>query len=559
MRAPIRILPEHVVARIAAGEVIERPASVVKELVENALDAQARNVHVEVYDAGFGLIRVNDDGIGIPAEELWLACQRHATSKLPEDDLLRIRTLGFRGEALPSIAAVAELELVSATEADRLGARVVVRHGRCVLQELASRPRGTTATVRHLFDRVPARRAALRNPRTETAQIVQTVRRLALAAPHVAFSLSVDRRAVLRTSGSGDLETALVEVYGPELAGRLLRLDPMEVGKARIEGFVSAVEVTRPHRADLHFVTNGRWAQPRALLRAVEVAYRWILPRGRHPILAVTIETAPELVDVNLHPSKLEVRLVEETAIAASLSERIRSALGRRPKTLVLLVPPPSPPSPANRVEEKPEDWEGDRIVTPNLPPLRLVDQVQDRLLLLEGPDGLYLVDQHRAHERVLYEHLRAAHAASAPPSVELPDPLVIELRPSQVDRFARRLGEFEALGFRLEVFGARAFLVRAAPPLPGVLEVGEVGAVARVLVDLAEEEPEEMEGWRERLLVELACRTAVRRGRRIGRQAMRELVEALGRVGAPAVCPHGSPVILRVTEEILGRQFRWR
>ncbi|MDR7415703.1 MAG: DNA mismatch repair endonuclease MutL [Armatimonadota bacterium] len=558
MRSPIRILPEHVVARIAAGEVIERPASVVKELVENALDAQARNVHVEVYDAGFGLIRVSDDGIGIPAEELWLACQRHATSKLPEDDLLHIRTLGFRGEALPSIAAVSELELVSATGADGVGARVVVRHGRCVLQEPAPRLRGTTATVRHLFDRVPARRAALRNPRTETAQIVQTVRRLALAAPHVAFSLSVDRRAVLRTSGSGDLETALVEVYGAGIAGRLVRLEPVEVGRARVEGFVSAVEVTRPHRADLHFITNGRWAQPRGLVRALEAAYRWILPRGRHPILAVTIETAPELVDVNLHPAKLEVRLVEEAAIATGLSERVRSALGRRPKTLVLLGPPPSP-SPADRVEERPEGWEVDRIVTPNLPPLRLVDQVQDRLLLLEGPDGLYLVDQHRAHERVLYEHLRSAHAASAPPSVELPDPLVIDLRPSQVDRFARRLGEFESLGFRLEVFGARAFLVRAAPPLPGVLEVGEAEEVARVLVDLAEEEPEEMEGWRERLLVELACRTAVRRGRRLERQAMRELVEALGRVSAPAVCPHGSPVILQVTEEILGRQFRWR
>ncbi|MDR7568029.1 MAG: DNA mismatch repair endonuclease MutL, partial [Armatimonadota bacterium] len=411
MRAPIRILPEHVVARIAAGEVVERPASVVKELVENALDAHARHVHVEVYDAGFGLIRVSDDGIGIPPEELWLACQRHATSKLPTDDLLSIRTLGFRGEALPSIAAVAELELVSAAGTDGMGARVVVRHGRCLLQEPAPRPRGTTATVRHLFERVPARRAAVQNPRAETAQIVQTVRRLALAAPHVAFSLSVDRRPVLRTSGSGDLLTALVEVYGAGLAGRLVRLEPAEVGRARVEGFVSAAEVTRPHRADLHFVTNGRWVQPRGLMHAVEAAYRWVLPRGRHPILVVTIETAPELVDVNLHPSKLEVRLLEETAIAAGLSERIRSAIGRRPKTLGPLTPPSFPVTPADRVEERPADWELDRIVTPSLPPLRLVEQVQDRLLLLEGPGGLYLVDQHRAHERVLYEHLRAMHA----------------------------------------------------------------------------------------------------------------------------------------------------
>ncbi len=560
MRAPIRILPEHVVARIAAGEVVERPASVVKELVENALDADARRIHVEVYDAGFGLIRVSDDGIGIPPEELWLACQRHATSKLPDDDLLRIRTLGFRGEALPSIAAVAELELVSAAGTDGVGCRIVVRHGRCVLQEPAPRPQGTTATVRHLFDNVPARRAAFRNPRVETAHIVQTVRRLALAAPHVAFTLVVDRRLVLRTSGSGDLETALVEVYGPGLAGRLVRLGPVEVAHAHLEGFVSAAEVTRPRRTDLHFITNGRWAQPRGLLQAVEAAYRWLLPRGRHPILAVAIQTPPELVDVNLHPAKLEVRLVEEAALAPALAESVRSALARRPRTLTVLTPPAPPPALADRVEEPTAgEEEPDRIVTPNLPPLDLVGQVQDRLLLLEGPDGLYLIDQHRAHERVLYEHLKKAHGPAGSPSVELPEPLVIELRPSQVERFGRRLVEFEALGFRLEVFGRRAFLVRAAPLLPGVLQVGELEELGRVLVALAEDETEEVEGWRERLVVELACRTAVRRGRRLDRAAMRELVEALGQTETLAVCPHGAPVILQVGEEVLRRQFRWR
>ncbi|MCS7171946.1 MAG: DNA mismatch repair endonuclease MutL [Armatimonadetes bacterium] len=559
MRAPIRILPEHVVARIAAGEVVERPASVVKELVENALDANARRVHVEVYDAGFGLIRVSDDGIGIPPEELWLACQRHATSKLPEDDLRGIRTLGFRGEALPSIAAVAELELVSATGTDGVGSRIVVRHGRCLLQEPAPRPQGTTATVRHLFDNVPVRRAAFRNPRVETAHIVQTVRRMALAAPHVAFSLAVDRRLVLRTSGSGDLETTLLEVYGAGLVGRLIRLEPVEVAHARVEGFVSAPEVTRPRRTDLHFITNGRWAQPRGLWNAVETAYRWLLPRGRHPILAVAIQTAPELVDVNLHPAKLEVRLVEEAALAAALAESVRSALGRRPRVLSSLAPAPSGLVLADRVAEPTEEDALDRILTPHLPPLRLVDQVQDRLILLEASDGLYLIDQHRAHERILYEHLKHVHASTGPPSVTLPEPLVIELRPGQVERFSRRLGEFEALGFQLEVFGARAFLVRAAPSLPGVLQIGELEEAGRVLAALAEEEPEEIEGWREQLLVALACRTAVRRGRRLDRAAMRELVEALGRASTPAVCPHGAPVILRVEEEVLSRQFRWR
>jgi len=564
MRATIRILPDDLVARIAAGEVVERPASVVKELVENALDAQARHVHVEVQHAGFGLVRVRDNGLGIPPEELWLACQRHTTSKLPELDLTCIRTLGFRGEALPSIAAVAELELTSAADLSGVGRRIVVRGGRLLLEEPAPHPRGTTATVRRLFEDVPVRLAAARSAAVETAQIVQTVRRLALSAPHVAFSCVLDGRLVLRTSGSKDLEVALVEAYGPALVGRLVRLEPEEVAGARISGFVASPEVTRPHRADLHIITNGRWAQVRGLLHALESAYRTLLPRGRHPILAVVIQTSPELVDVNVHPAKLEVRLVHEHAIGQRAAELVRAALGRRPQPMAFLVPPPFE-RPQRAVAEEPEAWgeEEGPILTPAFPPLRLVGQAQGRLIVLEGPDGLYLIDQHRAHERVLYEHLRSAHKTHPVAPFRLSDPLVVELRPGQVESFRRRLPELETLGFRCEEFGGRAFLVREAPYLPGVVAGGEVPeglgdleALARILAEAAEDE---VEGWRERLEVSLACRLSVRRGRALDRRAMRALVEALGRVQTPAVCPHGAPAVLHVAASLLEHQFRWR
>ena len=247
-RPPIRVLPAAVAQRIAAGEIVERPASVVKELVENALDAGARHVRVDVRGGGLGLIRVGDDGCGIRAGEMWLACQRHATSKLAGDDLDRVRTLGFRGEALPSIAAVAELSLVSAADDGGVGWRVTLRDGRVARDEPAPRPRGTTVTVRHLFQNVPARLAAAGRAQTEIGQIGQTVRRLALAAPRVRIELFVDDRPVVRTSGSGDLATALTEVYGPALAGSLVPLGPIEAAGARVRGVVAGPEVTRPGR-----------------------------------------------------------------------------------------------------------------------------------------------------------------------------------------------------------------------------------------------------------------------------------------------------------------------
>ncbi|HEU0113557.1 MAG TPA: DNA mismatch repair endonuclease MutL, partial [Thermomicrobiales bacterium] len=502
VRPPIRVLPAAVAARIAAGETIERPASVVKELVENALDAGARAIRIEARGGGLGLIRVADDGCGIRAPELWLACQRHATSKLAGGDLAGIRTLGFRGEALPSIAEVAELTLVSAADASGLGWRIAVRDGRVVVDEPAPRTRGTTATARQLFANVPARLAAAERAATEIAQIGQTTRRLALAAPAVRFTLSIDGRIALQTSGAGDLATALAEVYGGQLAGNFVVLGPETANGVVWRGLVAGPDVTRPGRSALHVIVNSRWAQPRQLLGQIEAAYRPLLPRGRHPILVAQIEVDPDRVDVNIHPTKLEVRLRDERAVGGAIGEAIRRALGRRPL--------PFGGAPATGVaallrdaalaEETPGYDSVGPILSPGLPPLQLVGQLQRRLLLLEGDAGLYLVDQHRAHERILFERLRRAHAAdeAAEPPRPLADPIVLELRPAQVARFVRRLDDLLALGFACELFGGRTFLLRAAPPLPGVLAdaadsalagLGEPDALAAALLALADDE----------------------------------------------------------------------
>jgi DNA mismatch repair protein MutL len=573
----IRVLPTGVAAGIAAGETIERPASVVKELVENALDAGATSIRVDIRGGGLDLIRVNDDGRGIRAAELWLACQRHATSKYPAEGLAAVRTLGFRGEALPSIAGVAELDLLSAT-ATGGGWRLTMRGGRVLRDEPAPRPVGTTVTVRGLFADLPARRSAFTgaHARSETTQIGTTLRRLALSAPGVRFALHVEDRLTLQTSGSRDPVNTLCEVYGHVLAGSLIPLGPIQTASATISGVISGAEVTRPGRSGVTLIVNGRPVYGRGLQAGLEAAYRPLLPRGRHPVSLLAIEVDPRRVDVNVHPGKLEVRLRDEREIAVAMANLVRDALGRRPLRL-RWEPLTGAAALAHDADsllgESPAAWDdASPIETAGLPPLRLIGQVGARLVLLEGETGLYLVDQHRAHERILYERMRAAYGdgdnAAAEPIV-LPEPLLVEVSLPQAATLERRLAELAELGFALEEFGGRSFLLRSAPVLPGVtpgadaLALGDLADPSHLgeALALASDEAEtagDGETWQERLLVRLSCRTAVRRGRILDRPLMRALVEGLGHTAAPAVCPHGSPLLMHVTADALERQFGW-
>jgi len=569
----IAVLPPAVAERIAAGEVIETPAAAVKELVENALDAGARQIIVDVRGGGLESIRVTDDGGGIAADEVALAFQRHATSKLRDlGDLLRVRTLGFRGEALPSIATVAEVLLHTATDGAPAGTVLHLRHGEIVEQSKRARSRGTTVTVRDLFAAFPARRRFLRAPRVEAQQIGQTVRRFALAHPAVAFTLAFDGHTAFRTPGNGALADATAALYGPAIAAHLLPL-AATVREGTIAGVLGDRAVSRPSRAAVTFVINGRCVKCPPLAAAFETAYRPLLPRGRHPLAVLHLTVPPDAVDVNIHPAKAEVRLLHTAALAGALAEACRATLGRLPALPPddadwSFLPTPLPPPGAGGGEMRDALSLGGMrdmssptmaettVPESNLPALRIVGQLEDRLILAEGADGLYLVDQHRAHERIIYEHLRARTRDEADDEAGV-EPLVLALSPADARRLTERMPDLAAVGVACEAWGRNTFLLRSVPAaLSGAESLGPL--LLDALAEADDYADDGTDAWRDRLCTALACRSALRRGHPLSPGAMHDLLRRLGTTASPTVCPHGSPIVLHVGSGFLIRQFGW-
>ncbi|HEV2659423.1 MAG TPA: DNA mismatch repair endonuclease MutL, partial [Ktedonobacteraceae bacterium] len=450
-------MPPEVAERIAAGEVIERPASVVKELVENALDAGARAIQVELRGGGLRLVRVTDDGYGIPEDELERVSQRHTTSKIRAvEDLGRLHTLGFRGEALASIAAVAEVILVSrAIETEVAGqehpAQQLTLRGGAILQRgRRARLHGTTVTVRDLFYNVPARLKFMRGARTENGHVVQLLRRYAVGYPSVRFNLTIDEHSALQTSGSGDLAVTLAELYHLPLHELLHPVDASDGMHYVIHGYIGNRVLAQGNRQYVTLFVNGRWVQSKPLQEALEQGYRGLLPKGKHPLLVLYIDLPPGEVDANVHPAKTEVQLEHEEMVAAALTQTVRAVLERSP-ALPEAVNFPGPvlanqrrlPGPRRRGLHIAESAEGYRVeqAAPGtaevIAHLRPLAQLQQAVILAEAPDGsLYLVDQHRAHERVIYEHLRRTYAggAEAVDAHLLLEPVIVEMKRHQAD-----------------------------------------------------------------------------------------------------------------------------
>lgn len=550
--APIQVLAPEVVERIAAGEVVERPVSVVRELIDNALDAGAGEIRIDVRGGGLRSIRVADDGAGIVPDQVELAFRHHATSKIRRaHDLLDVRSLGFRGEALPSIAAVSELSMVTAAEGFTMGVRLELRHGDTLSRSYISRTHGTTVAVRNLFANLPARLKFIGNARAESTLISQLVRRYALAHPSVRFHLTLDGHPSLQTSGRG-LEQAVGEVFGAAVGRAALPLGPLHAGTAEITGFLTGRHVTRGSRYHVTLLVNSRCVQSRALQAALEDGYRPLLPRGRHPIALVALTLPPADVDVNVHPSKAEVQIRDEPAVAEALKAGVREVLGRN-------LDAPSPDLSfalgqlqielPRMVAEEASDWEA--ATGRRLREMRVLGQVHGSLILTEDQRGLYLIDQHRAHERAIYELLCRRHAEGRAGQLLL-EPLQIELAPHQAARLEPRLGELADLGFACEWFGGRSFLVRSVPAIP---ETADLPAVVEDFLELATYDDSD---WQHRLLTSVACRAATRRGRALSLEQARELVEMLAATESPAACPHGSPIILHFSDRFLERQFSW-
>jgi DNA mismatch repair protein MutL len=587
---PIAVLPPKVAATIAAGEVVERPASVVKELVENAIDAGARNVRVEIERGGLDLIRVTDDGCGISSDELEVACQRHATSKLRSaSDLAKLQTLGFRGEALPSIIAAADVQIRSRTNAAAAGAALRYRGGSLVERQSYGGAVGTSVTVKGLFLQQPARLKFLRTPASEGGQVAAVVQPYAIAYPEVRFSLLVDGRGVLQTTGSGDLRDAAARVLGAELAADLLEVEPALVehdSGIAVSGLIGPPAVNRATRTGISIFVNRRWVQPRRLAFAVEQAYDTMLMQGRHPVAIVSVTLPPADLDVNVHPAKAEVRFRDERAVFGAILAALRRTLaGQAPvpdfelgvgslasngavaaggagdeQTGPVVLSGPQPSQTAlwqsllRPEEHRPESGSAPRSETPRMPLLRVVGQTGGTYVVAEGPTGMYLIDQHAAHERVLYERIRTRQAGQAPDVQGLLAPAPVELTPQQATALAG-YGELLAKeGFAWEPFGEQAVLVRA---LPAVLAAGDPAkALANLLEALAEEREAPSD---DRLAKTLACHGSVRAGKVMSLDEMRELVVLLEECEAPRTCPHGRPTMVHLSTATLEREFRRR
>ncbi len=575
---PVHRLPDDLVNKIAAGEVVERPASVVKELVENALDAGARSVHVDIEDGGMRLVRVRDDGHGMSRADAEMALERHATSKLHSfEDLQSIATHGFRGEALPSIAAVSELVLRTRAEGEAAGTEVAVAHGRRQHVRDAGHPRGTTVEVRDLFGAVPARRKFLRAASTEAAHVAEALTLLALARPRTGFSLASGGRTLVEAPPVDGLAERLYQVFGAKLLEDVV---PVEGGTewATVRGFVSRPDRPRPPRPNLRLFVNGRAVRDRALSKAVLEAYRSTGggERGFEAFLFVDVPT--HVVDVNVHPAKTEVKFADartvfsavERAVRAALSEGVREpprvadggAVASRAERAVAAFLEGGGGSPSTRPL-----WGatgGASIVAEAVsaaPPLEAPTPLvlgQHRLCYIVATDGdeLLLVDQHTAHERVRFERLLERAGRHAVESQGLLEPVVLNLAPDLLPVLDAHAEPLRELGYDVEPFGGRATRLRAVPAILGTRDPGP--ALERLLRDVKEREAAEwaVAGTRDRLAATLACHSAVRAGQPLNVEQMASIVRDVFRTAHPTLCPHGRPTMVRVPRDELSRWF---
>ena len=554
---PIKILASDVVSKIAAGEVVERPASVVKELIENSLDAGATQVSIEARGGGVSLLRVSDNGIGIPADEVELAFHRHATSKISDmDDLDAISSLGFRGEALPSIAAVAEVEVLTCPRDEVAGAYLKLQHGKAVEKVKRGCPAGTTVTVRNLFRNVPARLKFLKSVATESSHISNLVSQYCLAFPEVRFSLIMDGRMALNTPGSGSLRDALVKVYGLKTAESMIEVNEEEQ-LPRIAGFVSAPSLARSSRSRLSFFVNRRWVKSRLMSRAAEDAYQGMLMVGRHPIAVLNISLPGEDVDVNVHPTKTEVRFRYEHALFAAVQKAVRAALiEQMPVPQVRQPTPVVSPIMQEPLSAKKEDVVELPLFAPaeperRLPILRVLGQIASAYIIAEGPDGLYLIDQHAAHERIVFERVRAQRARREVEVQGLLEPITVEVTPRQEEMLKAGEGILSDYGFAIEPFGQRTYLVRA---VPAVVKERVAEALGEVLDSLSSER--DAKDWEQKIALSLACHSAIRAGQALSQDEMHRLVQELEQTELPLTCPHGRPTLIRFSSSQLEREF---
>lgn len=667
----IQLLSEHIANQIAAGEVVERPSSVVKELVENSVDAESTRIDVTIEEGGLQLIRVSDNGTGMALEDCELAFQRHATSKIATSkDLFSIRTLGFRGEALPSIASVSRLECVTSSTNDGLGRKISIEGGTIRTVEETAASRGTEVTVRDLFYNTPARLKYMKTIQTELGHISDYMYRLALAHPGIAFSLKHNGNMLLQTLGNGDLLQVIAGIYGTAIGKQML---PIQVDSLdyTITGFVAKPEMTRANRGGISTIVNGRYVRNFALNQALLQGYHTLLPINRFPVAVLQIGMDPALVDVNVHPSKLEVRFSKEAELTALIEAEVKRLFGRQvliptgskpsaPKgayiqeqlDLTRTIEPLTAPNPgvpkateipvetdAPRVQIKesvtaykpeqpkpvyepsaraaePKSWsppaevqrhttsaspsyssrasstqaassyspasanprqvsiqqqrrtneafmdllpsneENDQPKLPAFPSLEPIGQMHGTYLIAQNGDGLYLIDQHAAHERINYEYYYERFGNPAEASQELLVPITLEFTPSEAGILADRLSLFEQAGVFMEAFGGNTFLVRAHPHwFPSGEEKGIVEEMCEWV--LSEKKAVDIAKLREKAAIMCSCKASIKANQGLSVLEMETLIDRLAGCRNPYTCPHGRPIVVSFTTYELEKMFK--
>jgi len=584
VKGRIRALSPALVAKIAAGEIVERPSSIAKELVENSLDAGARHVVLEMEKGGKRLLRVSDDGCGMGREDAIAAFERHATSKISkEEDLFNITTLGFRGEALASIAAVARVRLTTTTTGEFEATEVTASGGRVQDAKAASRSPGTTVEVRDIFYNVPARRKFLKSDGLEADHILSVMTSYALARPGTGFRVVSDGKEALSLHPTDNLGERVAGVYGVQLFRELLLVhghcrdlphsyDEYPLEKCVVRGYISRPSLTKGRPSHLHFFLNGRWISDRLLNQAVLDAYGELLPPGRYPVGILNLEINPALVDVNVHPAKSVVRFADEKRVFGTVLETVRDALAStasqphgipgRPLEALPFKPRPAPKVEAKPVQKTIYGVEATRPQpTPEpekgLPEITLLGQAHNLYILGQTKDGLVIIDQHAAHERINYERLRADFSGGKVKSQSLLSPRTLELSIREKRALEAESALVGSLGYDVEDFGGKSCVIKAVPVVGGqALSPESLREVIGEMLEAGGRPGALSEAGADRLLKLMACHESVKAGERMEMDEMRELVNALYRTQNPFSCPHGRPTIIHMTKQELEKKF---
>lgn len=574
----IRLLSEGLINRIAAGEVVERPASVLKELIENSLDAGADRIEIDVQGGGRRLVMVTDNGRGMGPDDLLLAVERHATSKLTEEtDLLQIETLGFRGEALPSIGAVSRLTITSAPDQDGRGRRIFLTGGRLIKVEDAARDQGTSVEARDLFFNVPARRKFLKSVQTEGAHLLETAQRYALARSGVRLVYRNNGQEVLATSPREDDRARVARVLGRDTARGMFPFQGQVEG-VFLSGFLGRPELDRSRFSGLYLFVNGRPVTDRLLARAVMDAYRGRITSGRYPVAVIFVTVDPQMVDVNVHPAKAEVRFRQPGQVFNAAADVMARALNKvqepfKPRPMYTPSPSPAPASLGEAVvwEAKPDQGLDQPAfipssaleipqprpdMTPGQNSLRPIGQLFRSYILAQGQEGLFIIDQHAAHERVLFERLKSQLTAGPLASQGMLLPQTLELTPTQAAGLEQLAPDLVRFGFDLEPFGGQTFVLRAVPLVLAGKEASRI--LTGILEGMEAHRPEAgLDNFEEKTLQSLACHAAVKAGDEMSLPEMDRLLTDLDQTLVPTHCPHGRPLIFHLDRREIEKRFK--